>query len=218
MSTPDAAPLEKPLLRGVSHQWAFFLSLAAGSVLVLLTSGAVSRWGALVYAVSLAALFGVSALYHRPKWAPEARRWMRRLDHAAIFVLIAGTTTPLALSLESPARERLLAIVWAGAAVGVLRAVVWISAPKKVVAVLALLLGWASMPFLGPLRDALGPHTIAWIAAGGVLYSLGAVVYARKRPDPWPKVFGYHEVFHALVVAAAVCHFVAVTRVVATGA
>jgi hemolysin III len=204
---------QKPLLRGMSHLVSFFVALVGGGVLIALAPNALARWGALAFVATLALSFGVSALYHRPHWQPSARKWMRRLDHAAIFVLIAGTTTPVALSLASPSRERLLAVIWAGAGLGVVRAVFWVEAPKVLVALLALLLGWTTAPFMKELAITLGTPTALLIAAGGILYSFGAVVYARKRPDPWPKVFGYHELFHAFTVAAAAIHFVAVARI-----
>ncbi|MEW5738226.1 MAG: hemolysin III family protein [Myxococcota bacterium] len=206
--------LEKPRLRGVSHLVSFFAALAAGAVLIALVPTA-ARVGLVIYTASLCTMFGVSALYHRPTWSPGARRWMRRLDHAAIFVLIAGTGTPFALLLPPDDGKKLLALLWIGAGVGVVRAVVWIGAPKVLVALLALAVAWAAAPFFSTLFHTLGAGTFAWIAAGGVLYTLGALAYATKRPNPWPRTFGYHEVFHALTVFAAVCHFVAVTRAVA---
>ncbi|GMU60469.1 MAG: hemolysin III family protein [Myxococcales bacterium] len=206
--------LEKPRLRGVSHLVSFFVALAAGAVLIALVPAQV-RAGLAIYTASLCTMFGVSAAYHRPTWSPGARRWMRRLDHAAIFVLIAGTGTPFALLLPERDGKKMLALLWIGAAVGVVRAVVWIGAPKVLVALLALAMAWASVPFFSTLVAHLGAGTFGWIAAGGVLYTLGALAYATKRPNPWPRTFGYHEVFHALVVAGAVCHFVAVTRAVA---
>ncbi|MEW6430928.1 MAG: hemolysin III family protein [Myxococcota bacterium] len=202
--------LEKPRLRGVLHHVGFFVALVAGAWLVALSPGA--RGPCAVYAVSLAAMLGASAAYHRPTWSPRKRAWMRRVDHAAIFVMIAGTATPLAAGLEPAARWRFLVIMWVGAAVGVLRALVWIQAPKWLVAVLALALGWTSVPFLPQLAHALGGVTLGWVAAGGVAYTLGALAYAFKRPNPWPAHFGYHEVFHALVVLGAAFHFVAVVR------
>lgn len=210
MTSPLPAPPPKPRLRGVSHQVAFFITLAAGVGLLAWAPNATSRWGALVYVASLATLFGVSALYHRPTWSPAARARMRRLDHAAIFVLIAGTGTPMALSLPEPARHTFLLITWSGAALGVARAVLWVTAPKPLVAVLALALGWAVTPFVADLHHAVGTPALVLVALGGVFYSAGAVVYALKRPDPWPLVFGYHEVFHALVIVAAGVHFAAV--------
>jgi len=204
--------LVKPRLRGVSHQVSFFVALVAGVTLVALSPGA--RWGLAVYAASLCAMFGVSALYHRPTWSAPARKWMRRLDHAAIFVLIAGTGTPLALTVPGDDGKKLLLVMWAGTAVGVVRGVAWITAPKWLVAVLAVAVAWAAAPFFPALAAHVGAGTFAWVVAGGVLYMLGALAYALRRPNPWPRTFGYHEVFHALVVLAAACHFVAVARAV----
>jgi hemolysin III len=206
--------LEKPLLRGVLHQVGFFVALLAGAVLV--AAAPTARGACAVYAASLAAMLGASAAYHRPNWPARQRAWMRRVDHAAIFVLIAGTSTPFAAALDEASRGRFLAVMWGGAAVGVARALVWISAPKWLVAALAVALGWATAPFLPRLAAALGGVTLAWLAAGGVAYTVGALVYGLKRPNPWPGRFGYHEVFHALVVVGAALHFVAVARAVST--
>jgi hemolysin III len=201
----------KPRLRGVFHQLAFFVTLVVGGVIV---------WGVrpayrvveLIYVVTLATQFGVSTLYHRPDWAPGPRRWLRRADHATIFLLIAGTATPLAWSLPSGPRQALLWIFWVGALVGVVRAIVWISAPKWLVALIALALGSACWPFLPAFSQALDRTTVAFIAAGGIVYSLGAVVYALRRPNPWPRTFGYHEIFHVLTIVAAACEIVAMAR------
>ena len=196
----------KPLLRGVSHEIAAGLALAAWIVLAVAAPSARGRLAAHVYGASLFALFAVSALYHRPSWPPRARLFMRRLDHSAIFLLIAGTYTPFCLLLPARTGEPLLAIVWGGAAAGVLQAVLWTRAPKALVAALYVLLGWVVLPVLPVLRAALGSSAIGLLAAGGVAYTVGAAVYATQRPDPFPRVFGYHEVFHALVIAAAACH------------
>jgi hemolysin III len=208
-ASPEATT--KPLLRGVTHQVAFFVAAMAGSVLVWVAPGTTARWGAAVYVASLTLLFGVSALYHRLTWSPQARQRMRRLDHSAIFILIAGTYTPLCLLLERATSQVLLITIWTCAALGAFQALVWVRAPKWLVALLAIAMGWLGIMYLSELRTALGLATLLWLAAGGVLYSSGAVIYVLKRPDPWPRVFGYHEIFHALVIAAAVCHFVAVT-------
>ena len=160
--------------------------------------------------MSLANLLGTSALYHRPTWSLRARARMRRLDHSAIFVLIAGTYTPLALTLPSETARTMLTVAWVGAVIGVARALFWINAPKWVVAVLALTMGWLALLYLPTVGKVAGAPVLWWMGAGGVLYSLGALAYAFRKPDPWPRVFGYHEVFHALVLAAAVCHFVAI--------
>ena len=213
MQTALESSMAKPLMRGVTHQVAFFVAALAGSLMVFNAQGALARWGAAVYVASLSALFGVSALYHRPQWSPAARQRMRRLDHSAIFVLIAGTYTPLCLALQSATGRTLLILIWVGAALGVFRALFWVRAPKALVAVLAIAMGWLAVWDLPALRSGLGLVPLLWIGAGGLLYSAGAVIYALKRPNPWPRVFGYHEIFHALVIAAAVCHFVAVMLV-----
>ena len=207
MAKDVVAPRPKPLLRGVSHEIAAGVALAGLVALVLLAPGPRARMGALVYGVSLVALFSVSALYHRPTWSPRARLWMRRLDHSAIFLLIAGTFTPLCLLLGDARAHTMLAVVWVGAGLGVLRALVWPRAPRMVATALYLLLGWAAVPLVPAMYRALGPGSLALLAAGGLLYSVGAVIYATRRPDPFPRVFGYHEVFHALVIAAAGLHF-----------
>jgi hemolysin III len=198
---------EKPVLRGVSHEVAAFVSFAAWLTLVAAAPGGRARVAAGVYGATLVALFAVSALYHRPTWAPPARLLMRRLDHSVIFLLIAGTYTPFCLLLGAAKGTALLAGIWIAAALGVLQSVFWVRAPRPVAAIFYLALGWAAVPVLPPLRAALGGGAIALLAAGGLAYTLGALIYAARRPDPFPTVFGYHEIFHALVVAAAACHF-----------
>ncbi len=215
MSTETPAPV-KPLLRGVSHQVACAVALVAGALLTRRAPEGDVRRAVMVYTASLATLFGVSALYHRPTWRPRARQWMRRLDHAAIFVLIAGTYTPLSLALSPEHRATLLSVVWGGALAGVLQSVLWVTAPKPLIAVIYVVLGWSIAPYVGEVRAGVGATPLALILTGGVAYSVGALVYAKKRPDPAPAVFGYHEVFHALVVVAAALHFAAVT-VIALG-
>ncbi len=212
-ATFDRAP-GKPLLRGVSHEIAAFVALAAWIGLTAAAPSPQARLAASVYGASLVALFTVSALYHRPTWAPRARLLWRRLDHSAIFLLIAGTYTPFCLLLGGTVGHALLAVVWSGAAAGVVQAVAWPTAPKPLVAAVYVALGWVVVPVLPVLRLQLGPVFIGLLAAGGIAYSLGAAVYALRRPDPFPRVFGYHEVFHALVVAAAVLHFVVAARAV----
>jgi hemolysin III len=204
----------KPRWRGVLHQYAFFVAVVAGAALVIAADGSRARIGALVYALGLAGLLGTSALYHRVTWAPRARMWMRRLDHSMIFVLIAATVTPIALlALDGTLRVVLLALVWGGAAIGVALSLLWPRAPKWVSAVVYCAVGWSGVVALPELAGYALP-ALALLAAGGVLYTAGAVVYALGRPDPAPRVFGYHEVFHALVVAAAALHYAAVGIVV----
>jgi hemolysin III len=206
---------EKPLLRGVSHEIAALVSLLAWAALAVAAEPGRARAAANVYGASLFTLFVVSAAYHRRTWAPRARLLMRRLDHSAIFVLIAGTYTPFCLLLPAASGLRLLAIVWAGAVAGVVQSVVWPRAPKQLVAAVYVLLGWVVVPVLPALHDALGSGAIALLLAGGAAYTVGAAVYALRRPDPFPRVFGYHEVFHALVVVAAICHFAVAANAVA---
>jgi hemolysin III len=205
---------EKPMLRGVSHQFAFFAALVATCALVL---GARSRgavWAALVFGASLALLFGTSALYHRVNWRPGPRQHMRRLDHAAIFVLIAGGYTPLfALVPSSAGGHGALTAIWIGAAIGVLKSLAWAHAPKWVTALVCVVLGWTVIGQVVDRVPVVGALSIALLVASGVIYSMGAAVYALKRPDPLPRVFGYHEVFHALVVLASVSLFAHVVLV-----
>jgi hemolysin III len=209
----------KPRLRGVSHQWAFFVSLVTGGGLVVSAPTARATLAAAIYATSVTGLFGASALYHRITWASQARRWMRRLDHSMIFLLIAGTYTPFALlSLEGTAATVILVAVWSGALAGILMKLFWIDAPKWLVALVYVLLGWVAVAAFPQLPAEIGVTGTMLVAVGGVLYTIGAVVYARGRPDPVPAVFGYHEVFHALVIAAAAVQFAAVAFYVIPGA
>ncbi len=205
----------KPRLRGVSHQVAAVVALIGGVLLVASTHSRRALLATVVYAASLTALLGISAAYHRRHWPPGPLRWMKRLDHCAIFALIAGTCTPLCLlALEPAAGARLLWLIWIGAAVGMLRSVFWVSAPKPLSASLYVVLGWLVLMEWRGLSEGLGGAGLAWLLGGGVAYTVGAVVYALRRPDPLPTVFGFHEVFHVFVIAAAACHFVMVVRLV----
>ncbi|HEU4978557.1 MAG TPA: hemolysin III family protein [Solirubrobacteraceae bacterium] len=199
----------RPRLRGVSHQWAFFAALAAGAALVATAPSGRARAAVAVYAVSLAGLFGTSAIYHRATWrTARTRLRMRRVDHSMIFVLIAGTYTPIAvLALRGALGTAILVVAWAGAAGGVGLQFVPGQRQKWAIAVPYVALGWVAVAGLPRLVDAIGLGPTLAIVGGGLLYSAGAVVYARRRPDPVPAVFGYHEVFHALVIAAAAVHF-----------
>ena len=204
------APRVKPLLRGVSHQIAFVVTLLAGIFLVLRAPNTTARISTAIYIASVATLFGISALYHRPTWSVIARARMRRLDHSAIFVLIAGTYTPMALTLLAASANRMLTVAWIGAGLGIVRALFWVNAPKWLVAVLALAMGWLAILYFPAIRNVTSTWVVIWMVAGGVAYSIGAVIYAVRRPDPWPRTFGYHEIFHALVIVGAACHFAAV--------
>jgi hemolysin III len=201
-------------MRGVLHQYSFFVALGTGLALVV-ASADVARIASAVYATALAGQFGISALYHRITWTPHARRWMRRLDHSMIFVLIAGTYTPVALLLlPRPFGLVLLAAVWLATAAGVAFNLAWITAPRWVPAVLYLVLGWSAIVALPDLAAVMRLPTVLCLVVGGVAYSAGAIVYATRRPNPAPAIFGYHEVFHALTVVAAALHFSAVASVV----
>lgn len=193
----------KPSLRGVSHQFAFFFAIAAAVLLVRAAPAGAPSLAAAVFGMSLATLFGVSALYHRKSWSEVARMRMRRLDHSAIFVLIAGGYTPLFTVLPGESHAALIG-VWVGAGVGVVKSIAWPKAPKWVTALLAVGLGWLASSGVFARAALLDSITIALLIASGAVYSLGALVYAKRRPDPRPLVFGYHEVFHALVIAASV--------------
>ena len=198
----------KPRLRGVFHEYAFFVSLACGVALILGASDGRARVAAAIYAGAVSALFGTSALYHRVTWRPRARRWMRRLDHSMIFVLIAGTYTPVALlALKGSLATAVLIVLWAGALGGVIFKLLWIDAPKWLFAGVYVALGLVTAAVLGELPAAIGWLGAAGLATGGLLYLVGAVIYASGRPNPWPKVFGYHEIFHVLVIAAAALHY-----------
>jgi hemolysin III len=197
----------KPLLRGVSHQVAALAALFGWAAIVAAAPTSAARTAAHVYAASLFALFAVSATYHTPTWSPVARAWMRRIDHAAIFMLIAGTYTPLCLLLGGRRGMGLLLVVWIGAVGGVVQSVLWVRAPKALAAAIYVVLGWVVLPVLPAMRAVVGTWGLALLAVGGISYTIGAVVYSARAPNPWPRVFGYHEVFHALVIVAAACHF-----------
>jgi hemolysin III len=209
----------RPRLRGVSHQYAFFASLLLGFPLVATASTASARFAATTFAASVAAMFGVSAVYHRVTWGPRTRAWMARLDHAAIYLLIAGTYTPYALlALSGAWQVVVLAVVWGGAAAAIVLKFAWVGAPKALAAALGVALGWAGIVALPQLAEELGAAATVLVLAGGALYTAGALVYALRRPDPAPAVFGYHELFHALVVAGVACHYASVGFFVVPGA
>jgi hemolysin III len=199
----------KPRMRGVVHEYAFFVALAAGAVLLIAAPTPKARLAAGVYVLGLAGLLGTSALYHRVTWRrPSARRWLRRLDHSMIFLLIAGTYTPFALLvLSQPLGTVVLVLIWTGAVGGIVLSLLWPDAPKPVSAAIYISLGWVAIIAMPQMAERLGAVGVGMVIAGGLLYSAGAVIYARKRPDPVPTVFGYHEIFHVLVVAAAALHF-----------
>lgn len=200
---PAAAP--KPRLRGVLHQWAFFGSLVAGAYLILQASSGRARIAIVIYALSVAALFGTSALYHRRDWRTlAARRRMRRLDHTMIFVLIAGSYTPFSLLVLHGALSTIVLIaVWAAALAGAVFRLIWLDAPGWLIAATYIVAGWIAIIAMPELLDRIGIVAVGGLVLGGLLYTAGAVIYALKRPDPAPAVFGYHELFHLFVLVAA---------------
>ena len=212
----DVAAAVKPRFRGVSHQYAFFVFLVLGTVLVIAAPNGRATLAAAIYAASVAGLLGTSAVYHRVNWRrPSARAWMRRLDHSMIFVLIAGTYTPFSLLvLDGTLATAILIVVWAGALGGIVLNLVWITAPRWLIATVYVALGWVAVAAMPQLADRLGAAGVALLMAGGLMYTLGAVIYATKRPNPAPAVFGYHEIFHALVIAAAALQYSVVVFVV----
>ena len=211
----DGAEPVKPALRGVFHQVAFFVSLVSGAVLVWVAPTAGSKALCTVYALSISLLFGVSALFHRHTWGPVGRRRMRRADHSTIFIAIAGSYTAVAgIALTGWARTAVLCIVWGGAVIGITLRQAWLDAPKWVIALPYVVVGWAAVAVLPQLYRALGPTGFTLLLAGGLAYSAGALVYALKRPDPVPGTFGYHEVFHACTIVGAVLHYVVIVAFV----
>jgi len=199
-----------PHLRGVLHQWAFWFALAAAAALVMLSPPGTARVSALVYGAGLCLMLAASAVYHRWQCSPRVRSVLCRIDHSAIYVFMAASFTPVSLLvLEGTTRWLVLGSVWAGALGGVALSVAWVTAPRVLFAFTYVALGWVMVIAFPELLANLDLTPIVLFGAGGVLYSAGAVIYALRRPDPWPSTFGFHEIFHALVVAAAVIHFVA---------
>jgi hemolysin III len=206
----DVLQAVKPRLRGWLHAGTFPLSVVAGIALVLLADGPRDTAATAVYATSAALLFGVSAIYHRGNWSPRRERLLKRLDHSNIFLIIAGTYTPFSvILLDRRGGVLLLWIVWSAALAGIAFRVLWVGAPRWLFTPVYIALGWVAVFYLGDILDAGGPAVVALLAVGGVLYSLGGVVYALKRPNPSPRWFGFHEVFHALTLGAYVTHYIA---------
>ncbi len=202
----------KPKLRGWFHAGTFPLAVAAGIVLICLAPTVSTKVACTVFAVSSWLLFGVSGVYHRGTWGPKWKAVLRRLDHTNIFLIIAGTYTPLSIVLLSRgSAEVLLTLVWAGALLGIGMRVFWLSAPRWVYVPCYLALGWAAVFYLNDFLHVGGWGVVGPIIAGGLLYSAGAVIYALKRPDPFPRWFGFHEIFHVFTIAAFVCHYIAIS-------
>jgi hemolysin III len=215
MTSSASSLRQKPLLRGVSHEIAAFIAALGAIALVSAAQSTRAAIAAGVYGVTLTTLFAMSALYHRRNWSRPAYLVMRRFDHSAIFLLIAGSYTPLCLVLGGRLGYALLAVAWAGAALGVLKSVFWQSAPRPLLAALAVGLGCVAVPVLPRLYRAVGTGGLVLLLIGGLAYSLGALIYVIKRPNPAPAVFGYHEIFHVLVIVAAGCHYAVISGAVA---
>lgn len=211
----EAAREIKPKLRGWLHLVTFPLALVAGVVLIVLSPTTTTRVATAIFTLSAASLFGCSALFHRGHWGPRWHGVLRRLDHSNIFLLIAGTYTPFAIMLLDDTNARvLLGLVWGGALLGIGFRVFWIGAPRWLYLPVYVALGWAAIFWLGDFAESAGPAVLTLIIVGGGLYSLGALIYGLKRPNPIPRWFGFHEVFHSFTIAAFVVHYVGVSMIV----
>jgi hemolysin III len=201
----------KPRLRGRSHEYAFFVALTLAPIMIVATPGVSARFVTALYVTAITALFGISALYHRVDWAPAARNRMKRLDHSMIFIAIAGTYTPIAVFALSPGVARIvLGVVWAGALIGIGVRNLWPHAPKPLAAAPYVAVGWVAVFVMFDMWRSLGVAGFTLVAVGGLLYTFGAGIYAFRRPNPWPRTFGYHEIFHLLVIGGATLHYVSI--------
>jgi hemolysin III len=211
--TPARPALVRPALRGYLHLAAFLASFPAGYFLIRSAHDTTGRVAAVFFSIGLTALYGVSTAYHRVTWLPDARRRMRGADHSMIFVLIACSYTAVALLVFTPGwRHVLLTIVWAGAITGVTLKIVAPVATRRVTGAMYIVLGWAAIIAAPQLVSRVSSSVLELIVAGGVLYTAGAIIFALRRPNPVPSVFGYHEIWHAMVVAASVCHYYAIRQ------
>lgn len=215
VSQPLTKPLIKPRLRGYFHQEAFFISLGACAMLIAKSSSSMAFIASFVYSLSLLLLFGVSAFYHRPHWQPRQRAIMKRLDHSAIFILIAGTFTPICLlALSSNSGLKLLIVIWSAAVAGILQSIFWVKAPKYLTALFYIAMGWQALPYLGEIKSALGLLQLALILSGGIIFTVGALFYAFKWPKLFPTTFGYHELFHLFTIVGAGLHFIVIYQLI----
>jgi hemolysin III len=205
----------KPILRGYLHQEAFFMTLGAGALLIAKSSSPRALIASLIYVFGLLALFGISAIYHRPHWQPKPRALLKRIDHSAIFILIASTFTPICLfALSEQAGNHLLKVIWIAALAGIFQSIFWVKAPKIVTAFFYVVMGWFALPYLNELKQRLGFETLILLFLGGVVYTVGALFYAFKKPNFAPGVFGYHELFHLFTIIGAALHFLVVYRLI----
>jgi len=209
MNITSSGPPPKPRLRGVIHLLAIVPTIIA-TIILFLRTPELTRTAVIVYGIALVLLFSVSAFYHTPHWEPETRSKLRRLDHCMIYIFIAGTYTPFCVQLGGTSYSLLLPVVWGGAILGVLKSLFWINAPRYINAIPFVLLGWAIVPAVDDFYNVLGLKIVGLLGLGGLMYTAGAIAYARKAPNPNPLIFGYHEIFHTLVVAAAASHYAAI--------
>jgi hemolysin III len=215
LDAEHAALKVKPRWRGVTHEVAAFVFPVLGLFLVAVAHTTAARWAALVFTVGVTAMYATSACYHRGDWSPSVQR---RLDHSMILVCIAATYTPIAVAgLDARSARIVLGVVWPLAVIGIVVQLFWLNAPRGLVAGLYVAVGWMALAFIPVLWRELGVVTFLLIACGGVVYSVGAWVYSARRPDPMPGVFGFHEVFHALVILASLIFYVAIVRVIVNG-
>ncbi|MBL7546147.1 MAG: hemolysin III family protein [Bdellovibrionaceae bacterium] len=211
----DRVSIQKPRLRGYLHQEAFFIALGACVLLVAKSSHAITFVAALVYSLGLLMMLGVSSIYHRIHWQPKSRALLKRLDHSAIFVQIAGTFTPICLlALDEKNGGFLLKIIWASALAGILQSIFWVKAPKYVTALFYVVMGWLALPYVSQLSGSLGPNKVVLLVAGGVVYTIGSIFYATKRPHIYPHIFGYHELFHLFTIVGAILHFIVIYQLI----
>jgi hemolysin III len=207
--------LQTPLLRGYIHQEAFFVALGACLLLIFKSSSPMAQLASLIYSMGLLILLGISAFYHRHDWPPKARAVLRRLDHSAIFLLIAGTFTPICLLALSPqAGHRLLLIIWIVALFGILQSIFWTRAPRLLNALFYVVTGWIALPYFYELKSALGIQNLLLLVLGGITYSVGALFYAVKKPNLSPNIFGYHELFHVFTIVGATLHFIVIYQLI----
>jgi hemolysin III len=206
---------DAPLLRGVSHLLAFFASVSLGAILLVASPGIVPRLATVVFAASVTAMFAASALYHRFPWSPRERAVMRRVDHAMLYMCIAGSYTAyVLLALSGTWKIAILGSVWSGVLIAIVTKIVWVDGPRWLAATIGVLLGWLGVATVPQALGSGGNSAVGLVLAGGLLYTLGAVVYGLKRPNPFPRVFGFHEIFHLFVIGAVACHYVAIVLLV----
>lgn len=207
-------PQRKPLLRGWSHAVAFIAAVAMCPIVVIFSPSGSAKAAAAIFAGSVIGLFGISAAYHRFPWGPRMSAVMQRLDHSMIFILIAATYTPIAVAgLPSGPGELILRVAWTGAVIGVIFQVAWPSAPRALTAAAYLVVGWCCLLVIDDVWTSLGVAGFVLLLVGGLLHTIGAVIYATKRPNPWPTVFGFHEVFHVFTILAIATHYVVVALI-----